>query len=167
MTEQVNHPRHYNARKDGLECIDIIRHYTFDIGCAIKYLWRAGVKVEMGKSNREKEIEDMRKALFYINDYCGHNLGIYANEIHAVDLMAYVRTITGYSIQEISGSYADGETSASIYPPTVTTALLALLTVGLTVNGYCYIVPDWRSRLETAKGAILKRIEKLKATTDY
>lgn len=40
--EQVNHPRHYNTRKDNLECINIIRHYTFDVGCAVKYLWRAG-----------------------------------------------------------------------------------------------------------------------------
>ena len=82
--EHVNHPRHYNARPDGLECIEIVRHYTFDIGCAIKYLWRAGLKVEMGKPNREKEIEDLQKALWYIGPhppyywqgYRGYNIAI-------------------------------------------------------------------------------------------
>lgn len=57
MTEQVNHPQHYNWRKDGIECIDIIRHYVYDIGAAIKYLWRAGKKQSQGKSERDKEID--------------------------------------------------------------------------------------------------------------
>ena len=29
--EQVNHPKHYNSHPAGIECIDIIRHYTCDI----------------------------------------------------------------------------------------------------------------------------------------
>ncbi len=44
--EHVNHPAHYQ-RKDGIECIDIIRHYICDIANALKYLMRAGKKQEM------------------------------------------------------------------------------------------------------------------------
>ena len=68
-TEQVNHPKHYNSHPNGIECIYIIRHYTCDIANAIKYLWRAGLKPDMGKEDAEKEIEDLKKALWYINDY--------------------------------------------------------------------------------------------------
>ena len=66
--ESVNHPKHYNSHPSGVECIDIIRHYCYDIGAAIKYLWRAGLKTEEGMTDREKEIEDLRKAIWYIND---------------------------------------------------------------------------------------------------
>ena len=66
--ENVNHPKHYNSHPSGVECIDIIRHYCYDIGAAIKYLWRAGLKTEEGMTDRDKEIEDLRKAIWYIND---------------------------------------------------------------------------------------------------
>ena len=36
--EHVNHPKHYNQHPAGIECIDIIRHYTCDIANALKYL---------------------------------------------------------------------------------------------------------------------------------
>ena len=58
--EHVNHPQHYNSHPNGIECIDIIRHYVCDIANAIKYLWRAGLKVELGMEDAEKEIEDLR-----------------------------------------------------------------------------------------------------------
>lgn len=66
--EKVNHPAHYNSHPSGVECIDIVRHHDFDIGNAIKYLWRCGLKSEQGMTDREKEIEDLRKAVWYIND---------------------------------------------------------------------------------------------------
>jgi hypothetical protein len=40
----------------------------FDLGNAIKYLLRQGKKSEEGISDRDKAIEDLRKAIFYIND---------------------------------------------------------------------------------------------------
>lgn len=67
-TNSVNHPDYYNSHPSGVECIDIARHYCFSIGNAIKYLWRAGLKKEMGLEDKEKEIEDLKKAIFYIND---------------------------------------------------------------------------------------------------
>ena len=67
QTERVNHPSYYQD-PSGVECITVTRHKDFNIGNAIKYLWRAGLKVEEGLSNKEKQIEDLQKAIFYIND---------------------------------------------------------------------------------------------------
>ena len=60
--DQVNHPEHYTTDPSGVECIEITRHRNFNIGNAFKYLWRAGLKDE------KKHIEDLRKAMFYIQD---------------------------------------------------------------------------------------------------
>lgn len=62
MTDLVNHPPHYTSDPSGVECIQITRHRNFNIGNAIKYLWRAGLKDD------KKEIEDLRKAIFYIQN---------------------------------------------------------------------------------------------------
>ncbi len=67
QTERVNHPSYYQD-PSGVECITVTRHRDFNIGNAIKYLWRAGLKEEKGLSNKEKQIEDLQKAIFYIND---------------------------------------------------------------------------------------------------
>lgn len=66
--DNVNHPQHYTSHPSGRECIEITRHYCFSIGNAIKYLWRAGLKHEEGMEDKQKEIEDLRKAIWYIND---------------------------------------------------------------------------------------------------
>ncbi len=55
--DSVNHPDHYNAHPSGVECIDIIEYMNFNIGNAIKYLWRADSK---------GGIEDMKKAAWYV-----------------------------------------------------------------------------------------------------
>lgn len=70
MNDKVNHPSHYNWLKEkcGIEVIDITRHLDFDTGNAVKYLLRAGYKEEEGYSIEEKTIEDLKKAVFYIND---------------------------------------------------------------------------------------------------
>ena len=64
--DPVNHPKHYNSSKARcecgrrIECIDVTRHLSFNIGNAIKYLWRAGLK--------NSTIEDLKKAIWYIED---------------------------------------------------------------------------------------------------
>lgn len=70
MEDKVNHPSHYCWLKElcGIEVIDITRHLDFDLGNAIKYILRAGHKSEEGYNNVDKEIEDLQKAAFYIND---------------------------------------------------------------------------------------------------
>lgn len=66
--DNVNHPKHYTQHSSGVECIDIARHYCFSIGSAIKYLWRAGLKKDSSMTDKAKEIEDLKKAIWYIND---------------------------------------------------------------------------------------------------
>lgn len=66
--DNVNHPQHYTSHPSGVECIDITRHYCFSIGNAIKYLWRAGLKKDASLTDNQKEIEDLKKAIWYIND---------------------------------------------------------------------------------------------------
>ena len=68
-TEQVSHPSHYAWLKDlcGVEPLDICRHLDFNTGNAIKYLLRKD-KVDGNKTKTEKRVEDLRKAVFYIQD---------------------------------------------------------------------------------------------------
>lgn len=56
----VNHPPHYKQHPSGVECIEITRHMGFNLGNAVKYIWRAGSKGDV--------IQDLEKAAFYIND---------------------------------------------------------------------------------------------------
>lgn len=65
--DNVNHPTHYTGHPSGVECIQITEHFGFCVGNAIKYLWRAGHKAETGKTARQKEIEDLQKARWYID----------------------------------------------------------------------------------------------------
>ena len=68
-SEQVSHPSHYAWLKDlcGVEPLDICRHLDFNTGNAIKYLLRKD-KVDGSKTKTEKRIEDLHKAVFYIQD---------------------------------------------------------------------------------------------------
>jgi hypothetical protein len=60
MSDSVDHPAHYNAHPSGIECIEIVRHMSFNVGNAMKYLWRADEK--------GAPIEDLKKAVWYIED---------------------------------------------------------------------------------------------------
>lgn len=62
VPDPVNHPSHYTSDPSGVECIQITRHRSFNIGNAIKYLWRAGLK------DSDATIQDLEKAVFYIKD---------------------------------------------------------------------------------------------------
>ena len=68
--DRVNHPSHYTWLKKlcGIEVIDITRHMNFNLGNVIKYVLRAGHKSEEGMSDKQKRIEDLKKAAFYLND---------------------------------------------------------------------------------------------------
>ena len=58
MSDNVNSPAHYTQHPSGVECIQITEHMTFNIGNAMKYLWRAGLK-------SPDAIEDLEKAAWY------------------------------------------------------------------------------------------------------
>lgn len=70
--DNVNHPAHYTWIKDkcGIEVIDITRHLDFDLGNAIKYILRAGKKPknEADSTFKEGTIQDLKKAIWYLND---------------------------------------------------------------------------------------------------
>jgi hypothetical protein len=56
--ERVNHPAHYNGHPSGVECITVVEHMGFNLGNAVKYIWRADLK-----GNR---VEDLEKAAWYV-----------------------------------------------------------------------------------------------------
>ena len=68
--DRVNHPSHYTWLKDlcGIEVIDITRHMDFNLGNSIKYILRSGHKKEEGYTDKQKTIEDLKKAVWYLND---------------------------------------------------------------------------------------------------
>jgi len=55
----IDHPAHYTSHPSGVECIDIVEHMTFNVGAAMKYLWRHGLK--------GPALEDLRKARWCID----------------------------------------------------------------------------------------------------
>lgn len=57
--DPVNHPQHYTRHPSGVECIEVVEHMPFNLGNAVKYIWRCGEKND--------PIEDLRKAAWYIN----------------------------------------------------------------------------------------------------
>lgn len=59
-TETVDHPSHYTSHPSGVEAITITEGFNFNIGNAIKYCWRAGLK-------SPDPIEDLKKAAWYVN----------------------------------------------------------------------------------------------------
>lgn len=60
--ENINHPSWYGSKDDPYETIKVIQAWglNFPLGNAIKYISRAG------KKDPTKTVEDLRKALFYI-----------------------------------------------------------------------------------------------------
>ena len=58
MSEQVNHPQHYNAGK--IEAIDVIEDWklNFNLGNVIKYVCRSEYK--------DSTIQDLEKAYWYL-----------------------------------------------------------------------------------------------------
>lgn len=58
--DPVKHPSHYTSHPSGLECWDVTRHMKFNLGNAIKYIWRCDLK--------GKPIEDLEKAVEYLQD---------------------------------------------------------------------------------------------------
>jgi hypothetical protein len=59
MNDPVNKPKHYLQHPSGVECITISEHFSFCLGNAIKYIWRAGKK--------KGTLEDLKKARWYLD----------------------------------------------------------------------------------------------------
>jgi len=149
--EHVNHPKHYNSHPNGIECIDIIRHYVCDIANAIKYLWRAGLKPEMGMEDAEKESEDLKKAIFYIEDYTTNCSGETCADAARPYMRSLVRMITGHSVKEICEGYHSD----------IAKAIELLTMVGLIKANGIVRVYHWEQYLSSAAKCIQKRIADL------
>jgi hypothetical protein len=65
--EQVNHPQHYGGKNNIYEAIKVIDAWQlgFSLGNTVKYISRAG------KKGKDKELEDLRKALWYLQHHIG------------------------------------------------------------------------------------------------
>jgi hypothetical protein len=154
--EHVNHPVHYNKHPGGIECIEIIRHYTFDTGCAIKYLWRAGLKTEMGRSNRDKEREDLQKALWYAEDYHNHyeNRDETLVSCKAIDFI--IQKETGYTVEQIVEPYDEH----------VATALRCLLRMGIISGNRIYHFEFSQAEFTDIRFEIQARIKDLEKSQE-
>ena len=150
MSNNVNHPKHYNSHPNGIECIDIIRHYTCDIANAIKYLWRAGLKPEMGMEDAEKEIEDLKKALWYIEDYRVKIPQLLLGHFKSRERMEQI-------IIEVTGHRKD-EIAYCGYEDHVADAIGHLLCVGIIRQGEVRVSEYWEIDIREAKKAIQQRI---------
>ena len=58
VIDNVNAPKHYTSHASGIECIQIAELLPFNLGNAIKYLWRSDLKWD--------KQEDTKKAIFYL-----------------------------------------------------------------------------------------------------
>lgn len=59
VNDPVNNPRHYTQHPSGVECIQITEHMSFNLGNAVKYIWRSDLKADA--------VEDLRKARWYLD----------------------------------------------------------------------------------------------------
>lgn len=57
--DPVNNPKHYTEHPSGIECIQITEHMGFNLGNAVKYIWRCDLKCDA--------VEDLEKARWYID----------------------------------------------------------------------------------------------------
>ena len=68
--DSVHKPKHYTEHPSGIECIEVTEHMGFNLGNAIKYIWRCDLKKDA--------IEDLKKAKWYIdreiNKRAKHNI---------------------------------------------------------------------------------------------
>ncbi len=60
LAEDPINPSHYRRHPSGVECIEITRHLNFNVGNAIKYIWRYADKGD--------PIENLKKAQWYLDD---------------------------------------------------------------------------------------------------
>lgn len=145
--ERINHPSYYKSRNN-VEAIDVIRHYTCDIANVMKYLLRAGEKKETGMTDIDKEIEDLKKSAWYINDYMNEFM---------IEPRIYIPTAIvhpcGYSVSEVTKGYNNK----------IACIIDCLWYVGLVIDGHVVKTFDEVDKLRKAKSLIVSRIEELKA----
>lgn len=96
MNDLVNHPAHYESGYTAeIECIDVAQHLTFCRGNAFKYVWRCGKK-----GDSLKAIEDLKKALWYIQYERGHISGASSGLSIALNVLNLIKLEEGIPVFE-------------------------------------------------------------------
>ena len=64
----ATNPSHYNEVPADLQHWDVVERmgWGYHVGCATKYIWRAGKKASAAMTIEQKEIEDLEKAMVYL-----------------------------------------------------------------------------------------------------
>lgn len=101
----VNHPPHYGGHPSGIECIEVSRLCLFDMGNAIKYIWRFEDK---------NGIEDLKKARWYLKDLLANGFSYYLPYNAKVKMNAVLGCETNQVRRELFRMIADGEPRAVI-----------------------------------------------------
>lgn len=63
-SDNVDHPSHYTSHPSKVECITVTEWLSFNLGNAVKYIWRFGFK-------NGQSLDDLRKARWYIDREIG------------------------------------------------------------------------------------------------
>lgn len=66
--EDPTNPIHYKQHPSGIEAISVVEHFNFNLGNAIKYIWRSDLKHEDPDKDLEKAIWYLQRELKRIND---------------------------------------------------------------------------------------------------
>ena len=85
MSDKVNRPPHYTSHPSGIEAIEVTRHMNFNMGNAIKYIWRADLKGD--------GITDLKKAMYYMDDEISRRGGKLSHHIKRADLKKIIEEL--------------------------------------------------------------------------
>ena len=72
-SDTVHHPKHYISDDCGVEAIEITSLLPACISNAVKYVWRCGKK--------DEDLQELKKALWYINYSIDNDLPTFINEL--------------------------------------------------------------------------------------
>lgn len=131
--DTVQKAKHYNVHPSGVECKDIARYLGFNLGNACKYLWRMHEK-------HEEPLQDLEKALFYVNDH-----------------IESLKSLDGFRVQPLPLMGTGGRTK---YDHDVR-EVIAKETNGAALAFWCLVLPDPTSlkSAETARTVLISHIE--------
>lgn len=141
MQDMVHKPVHYNSHPSGIECREVNEHAPTNIGAAMKYLWRCGLK--------DAQAQELEKCLKYIN-----------MELERISLDRYNRPGTRSTYPEVGSS----EVLRGFSDENIRTAFWNLwcYAFGDPIKGTL----ESRSFLTRATGAILVVLHQLEKAKD-
>lgn len=87
MTDNINHPTHYNDRNIGYECVTLAKYQYFCTGNTIKYLWRY--------KSKGNPVEDLKKARWYAREAAARHEQTYTTSTCGLILHTLIQSTTG------------------------------------------------------------------------